>query len=72
MHDTDELISAYIDGALDPKTARKVECLIAADPAVRLREETFRKVSFLLRIACKGQAHVALGRDLRAETPHRD
>jgi anti-sigma factor RsiW len=47
----DILLCAYVDGELDPSTAREVEKLAAHDPAVRGRIAMFRRSRDLLQAA---------------------
>ncbi|MBI2299143.1 MAG: zf-HC2 domain-containing protein, partial [Armatimonadetes bacterium] len=39
---SDELLSAYHDGALDPADVREVEAALAASPELRLRSASLR------------------------------
>jgi anti-sigma factor RsiW len=48
-------LMAYVDGELDPETAREVEALVAVDPEARRLVELFRDTATLLRSACAEQ-----------------
>lgn len=46
---TDELLSAYIDGALGPRERARLEARLAADPELRARLESLRQTVALVR-----------------------
>ena len=51
MDINDILLMAYVDGELDPETARAVQAAIEADPAARAKMETYTQTSGMLRSA---------------------
>jgi hypothetical protein len=51
MELNDELLSAYLDGALDAATRTRVESALDADPGARLRLENMRQADQALRNA---------------------
>ncbi len=51
MELNDELLSAYLDGALDAATRARVESLLDADPGARLRLESMRQADQALHNA---------------------
>lgn len=59
MTDPDDLLAAYVDGELDPETARAVEHRIAADPKARRLVELHRETTALLRSACAETVYAA-------------
>jgi anti-sigma factor RsiW len=52
MLKSDSLLVAYVDGELDPATARKVEALLATDAQASQRVKMFRETAAMLRVAC--------------------
>jgi anti-sigma factor RsiW len=56
---SDSVLVAYIDGELDPATARMVEALLASDPEARRRAAMFRETASLLRAACDEPIYMA-------------
>jgi anti-sigma factor RsiW len=52
MLKSDSMLVAYVDGELDPATARKVEALLATDVQASRRVQMFRETAAMLRAAC--------------------
>lgn len=48
---TDELLSAYLDGELDPQTMRAIDQKLASDELLRARLERFQSADALIRSA---------------------
>ena len=59
MSDNDPLLVAYVDGELEPESAREVERLLAEDPRARQAVEIYRETSALLRAACGEHVYAA-------------
>ena len=51
---TDEMLMAYADGQLDDAEKRRIEALIASDPAYAARVESFRRSGQAARDAFAG------------------
>jgi anti-sigma factor RsiW len=57
MLKSDSMLVAYVDGELDPATARKVEALLVTDAQAAERVRMFRETAALLRAACDEQLY---------------
>lgn len=69
----EELVSAWIDGELDPETSRQVEALMAADPALRELADSLQGLSRRFRalppVAARDGLAQGIMRRIREEFP---